>query len=604
LALINDDARQMVRDQTARIGSRTRDDMLSAVDQVGTRRLSNEQMKGRLIGRVDPESGEFKPGVQQRAASRAFRPVANQEVSVTPDIQTVMQSGVGGKAATAAERNLRTMSAGSYGPDAQRFADDANDISRITTPDDVADIYGAVPPDPMTAARSSQEAGRLRGLVDEVRATPEQNDSSVIAFIRRFGGIKDDRGDVAAILGQRVPGVLNKNGQSADDIALYASERGMFPWLAPGERGTADDLFRLLDDDLRGLRAGPENSQRQGAYNALNLEYNAKLPTRDQISAMAYLDASPAGMNDDLEAVAALGANGLNDAGSVRVGTLDAVRANLQDMETALYNAGKNTAAASITRLRQKLTNAVSEQSPEYKEALAVLAKGHADAKAIDFGAAAYGKGSNRDLRDVQDFAAGATPRQGRLATNAMANVLRGEIGASPTRAANALLDNPSGLGGRFRTLAKGDPRNLDQVEGMLSGVGAARERFQRAASVNPYVNSRTAMATADRDAAEDMVDMSLDAGALVSGQVGTFAGRMMKRMVNYGIGPEAEADIVSLLTNPSRFNDVMDALERNYGKTAANQAGHYLNNVLGIVAGRISGQAVGSASNNEGIQP
>ena len=66
-------------------------------------------------------------------------------------------------------------------------------------------------------------------------------------FIKKQGGIKDDRGDIKAM--NAPVGVLNKNGISIDDMAMRAWEAG---YIQTPERPTINEFLNLLDNDLHG----------------------------------------------------------------------------------------------------------------------------------------------------------------------------------------------------------------------------------------------------------------------------------------------------------------------------------------------------------------
>ena len=66
-------------------------------------------------------------------------------------------------------------------------------------------------------------------------------------FIKKQGGIKDDRGDIKAM--NAPVGVLNKNGISIDDMVMRAWEAG---YIQTPERPTVNEFLNLLDNDLHG----------------------------------------------------------------------------------------------------------------------------------------------------------------------------------------------------------------------------------------------------------------------------------------------------------------------------------------------------------------
>lgn len=104
---------------------------------------------------------------------------------------------------------------------------------------------------------------------------------SLVPFLVRAGGLRDDRGDVLAILGgsHRVrPGLISRRGLALDRAASLALEAGYFPELGAASAGreaeslvgkiasagrdadpvTVRDLLDMIDWELRGRLCWPE----------------------------------------------------------------------------------------------------------------------------------------------------------------------------------------------------------------------------------------------------------------------------------------------------------------------------------------------------------
>lgn len=79
----------------------------------------------------------------------------------------------------------------------------------------------------------------------------KQKRESLLAFIKRSGGIQDIGGDVKNMGAlKQYPGLVNKNGISLDDMALSAWENGYFPEFS--ERPDINTLLNAIDEELRG----------------------------------------------------------------------------------------------------------------------------------------------------------------------------------------------------------------------------------------------------------------------------------------------------------------------------------------------------------------
>lgn len=128
---------------------------------------------------------------------------------------------------------------------------------------------------PLTREEFAAELARRQGTtVEAQRAAAQAADSeaaradkaeTLVQWLVRNGGVRDDRGDLHAILGEarRRPGLINRNGMPADIAALKAREAGFFEdaRILTNEQGRdiAPDglsdrqLFDAIDAEMRGL---------------------------------------------------------------------------------------------------------------------------------------------------------------------------------------------------------------------------------------------------------------------------------------------------------------------------------------------------------------
>lgn len=93
---------------------------------------------------------------------------------------------------------------------------------------------------------------------------------SLLRFIKKQGGAKDVGGDLKAMdLGKQVIGVINnKSGNSLDDLALSAWERGYFPEFT--ERPTVNDLLDAMREESFGKKRYAEE-KKQGIEDYVNI---------------------------------------------------------------------------------------------------------------------------------------------------------------------------------------------------------------------------------------------------------------------------------------------------------------------------------------------
>ena len=90
--------------------------------------------------------------------------------------------------------------------------------------------------------------------------------ASLLSFLRKNGGLKDDGGDLKAMdAGKLYAGLVNnKTGRSIDDMALEAWEAGYFPEF--NERPAVDDLIEAVRDELSGNKRYAFHSENEKSF--------------------------------------------------------------------------------------------------------------------------------------------------------------------------------------------------------------------------------------------------------------------------------------------------------------------------------------------------
>lgn len=141
----------------------------------------------------------------------------------------------------------------------------------LATPEERA---AAIVPEPET-----EPAASARPAMEPLFAKPPKEPTRLVSFIRKLGGVRDEGGDIAHILGgSRVrPGLINNaTGLTLDEAALRAWEAGYFP--EAGEtRPTINDLRDALAEDLNGnARYSEHDTEAAQAYNDA-VQHNAKI---------------------------------------------------------------------------------------------------------------------------------------------------------------------------------------------------------------------------------------------------------------------------------------------------------------------------------------
>jgi len=105
-------------------------------------------------------------------------------------------------------------------------------------------------------AKNKEDIDVFEALVNPklLRGTKKKADKgpSLLAFLKKNGGLKDVGGDLKAMDAQKqyIGLINNKNGKSIDDMALAAWEHGYFP--EKTERPSVDELQEAIRDELSG----------------------------------------------------------------------------------------------------------------------------------------------------------------------------------------------------------------------------------------------------------------------------------------------------------------------------------------------------------------
>lgn len=178
-------------------------------------------------------------------------------------------------------------------------------------------------------AQAMAEGRNLIPLLDALRKGAKPEGESLVEFVRKAGGIRDDGGELRYIFGDHKarPGVINQNGRKLDDIAGDAWEAGYLPEF--NERPTVDDFLDTLRGDYDGTAPRFGKSMDENAQDAfraqqqlgqaldelgidLNAQSNAEILTRLR----SIADDAPA---RDLAALEKEGAD-MSAAGLTRAG--------------------------------------------------------------------------------------------------------------------------------------------------------------------------------------------------------------------------------------------------------------------------------------------
>lgn len=100
-----------------------------------------------------------------------------------------------------------------------------------------------------------------------VLATVPRKPLTLMDWVKKNGGVKDEGGDLAAAFGKDAKGVIRKNGMSLDDMALKAHEEGYFDEKG-SERPTINEFIdKLLQDRREGNQHSSHDQVAMDAYN-------------------------------------------------------------------------------------------------------------------------------------------------------------------------------------------------------------------------------------------------------------------------------------------------------------------------------------------------
>lgn len=91
----------------------------------------------------------------------------------------------------------------------------------------------------------------MRVMLKELRSGMSVKPESLMAWVKRMGGLKDDGGELAARNWDKKGrfNIARKNGRSMDELADLARQEGYFP---DKDAAGADDLLKALDQEARG----------------------------------------------------------------------------------------------------------------------------------------------------------------------------------------------------------------------------------------------------------------------------------------------------------------------------------------------------------------
>lgn len=126
--------------------------------------------------------------------------------------------------------------------------------------DDIRDVFDrliAHQPEPREPVIAPEREPFREESMPNVKRYPLESvpkePTRLVAFLRKMGGVRDDGGDIAHMLGgsKYRPGLISTTGLPLDEAALRAWESGYFPELGE-ERPTTNDLLNAIDEDLRG----------------------------------------------------------------------------------------------------------------------------------------------------------------------------------------------------------------------------------------------------------------------------------------------------------------------------------------------------------------
>lgn len=197
--------------------------------------------------------------------------------------------------------------------------------------------------DARAASRGEMRPARARPAA-RVAAAPKRAVLSLVPFLVRAGGLRDERGDVKSILGGSTrtrPGLISGRGMEFDRALALAIEAGYFPEAGAGYSGreaetlagalasagrdacvlTDRDLLDAIDWELRGRLCWPEGLAPEVVSDADREEADRLAALADDAASWRALLAAAAGGPD--AALAFLAARGALPAAPAEPGSFE-----------------------------------------------------------------------------------------------------------------------------------------------------------------------------------------------------------------------------------------------------------------------------------------
>lgn len=130
----------------------------------------------------------------------------------------------------------------------QTQRDRPGETAIMVTPRRISEATGA---SPAQAKRIIQHMKGRGTLTMKGRTRQLTKPRGVIQIIKEMGGIQPSDETRARDLTTGAPGVVRRDGNNLNDIRVHMEELGLLP-----EGSTDDEVFRLIDNDIRGNQAG------------------------------------------------------------------------------------------------------------------------------------------------------------------------------------------------------------------------------------------------------------------------------------------------------------------------------------------------------------
>ncbi len=200
---------------------------------------------------VDPSAGPLAIGdrlAAQRsaAADPAYAAYRSMDVPMTPELADVLSRPSVRAALPAAERKAADQGRSIY---VSHAADDAGTAARGST--DIPDPVAGLGEGPGVLGR--QGTGEVSDAASVGSGAPQRPTgpapTSLVSFLQRAGGVKDEGGDLAAAGFNRFPGLVRDGGMSLDRAREAAAEAGYMggDTAAAMRDTTPNDLLDRLD---------------------------------------------------------------------------------------------------------------------------------------------------------------------------------------------------------------------------------------------------------------------------------------------------------------------------------------------------------------------